>query len=159
LKQLAVVVVVASLAVLALVVVVAQVDTAQNTLPLSLQSAIPMRLAQVGLRWLGVDLRVVTQLLLLAVQLLQPGVEREGFSKVAAVLEAPALMVIWTSPVAVEDLEVLVHQAVLGVIPSLAVVRQVGGVLITASQAHQVVGDLAAVAVAPAKTAALAALA
>jgi hypothetical protein len=29
--------------------------------------------------------------------------------------------------VAVEDLEILVHQAVLGVIPSLAVVRQVRG--------------------------------
>jgi hypothetical protein len=52
-----------------------------------------------------------------------------------------------------------VHQAVLGVIPSLAVVRQARGVLITASQAHQVVGDLAAVAVAPAEPAALAALA
>jgi hypothetical protein len=46
---------------------------------------------------------------------------------------------------------------VLGVIPSLAVVRQ-GGPKVMASQAHQVVGDLAAVAVASAEPAALAAL-
>jgi hypothetical protein len=60
--------------------------------------------------------------------------------------------------VAVEDLEVVFHQAVLGVIPSLAVVRK-GGPKVMASQAHQVVGDLAAVAVPSAEPAALAALA
>jgi hypothetical protein len=156
-KRLVVEAVVAALVLLALVVVVAQVDTAQNTLPLSLQSAIPMRLAQVVLP----IVQAAAPLLLLAVQLLQPVVEREGLPKVTAVLEAPALMVIWTSPVAVEAVgeirEFMIHQAVLGVIPSLAVVRQ-GRQTVMALQAHQVVGGLAAVAVAVPGPAALAAL-
>jgi hypothetical protein len=140
-KRLAVVAVVAALTALAVAVAVVPVDIAQNTLPLSLQSAIPMRSAQVGLLLI---VQAAAPLLLLAVQLLQPGVEREGLPKVTAVLEAPALMVILTSPVAVEDLDrqVLVHQAVLGVIPSLAVVHRVRRLLGPASQAHQVVGDL-----------------
>ena len=89
-KRLVVVAVVAALLLVVVVVVVAQVDTAQNTLPLSLQPAIPMRLAQVVLPLM----QAAAPLLLLAVQLLQPVVEREGLPKVTAVLEAPALMVI-----------------------------------------------------------------
>ena len=60
-------------------------------------------------------------------------------------------------PVAAEDLETTVLRGALGVIPSLVVVRQ-GGWTVMASQAYQVVGDLAAVAVSPTELAALAAL-
>jgi hypothetical protein len=159
-KRLVVVAVVAALTAMAVAVVVAQVDTAQNTLPSSLQSAIPMRLALVGLAalaGLGVDLRAVIQLLQSAVQLLHPAAARAGVLSLLALREALALMVTWTSPVAVEDLETTILRGALGVIPSLAVVRQ-GSRTAMASQAHQAVGDLAAVAVAPAGPAALAAL-
>jgi hypothetical protein len=96
LKRLVVVAVVAALALMVVVVAVAQVDTAQNTLPLSLQSAIPMRLAQVVLAaqlGLEVDLRVVTQLLQSAVQLLHPAAARAGVMSLLALREVLALMV------------------------------------------------------------------
>jgi hypothetical protein len=97
-KRLAVVVVVVALTVLAVAVAVAvvPVDIAQNTLPLSLQSAIPMRLALVGLAaqlGLGVDLRAVIQLLQSAVQLLHPAAARAGVMSLLAVREVLALMV------------------------------------------------------------------
>jgi hypothetical protein len=96
-KRLVVVAVVAALTAVAVAVAVVPVDIAQNTLPLSLQSAIPMRLAQVGLAalaGLGVDLRAVIQLLQSAVQLLQQAAARAGVLSLLALLEVLALMVI-----------------------------------------------------------------
>ena len=96
-KRLVVVAVVAALTALAVAVAVVPVDIAQNTLPLSLQSAIPMPSALVGLAalaGLGVDLRAVTQLLQSAVQLLQQAAARAGVMSLLALREVLALMVI-----------------------------------------------------------------
>ena len=96
-KQLAVAVAVGATRVMVVVAVAVQGDTAQNTLRSSLQSAILMPSAQAGLAALpevGVDLRVVTQLLQSVVQLLHPVVEVGGHLNPVAAEEGLALMVI-----------------------------------------------------------------
>jgi hypothetical protein len=97
-------------------VAVVPVDIAQNTLPLSLQSAIPMRLALVGLAaqlGLGVDLRAVIQLLQLAVPLLHPAAARAGVMSLLAVREDTCTNGDHerAGAVAVEDLEVVFHHS------------------------------------------------